>query len=491
MGLYRRRYLTPFTREDDNMGFEGFRRGARAIQGTRSRKGGNKKGAWALNWKPPKKPDGSPNDVAQPVVFRAGQYDDKYALEDFKQSGKYPIYDFYHHRTHNFRLSPTNFRTVECSAGHDPHAAQPCVGCYECDHGAKGAEPRDQYAFNIAHLWWYHMVPWVKEVNGVQTIQYKKDQTGNFTNEPVLVQKECTLNGCEHCRNQAPVKMGAHRIFDVGSGHLDEIASLDNQAGQRCSNCLTYVKLLGYRCGNPQCPGHAQNLWLMDVATAGLDNAGLAKYASTAAHCTACNTASIPQEIIDCGYDFNRFGKVTLQDGTAAGCYARGQFPKRLTIGDMVIYLQREGEGTKTKLKPVRMMTIAEFSQECSQMLGGRNLVDVLAEIVPEPFDMETLLEPDTLEEQAKRLDKPNPYAQPAQAPSGQQPGYSPYGQVQQAPQSPYQQPPAQPPQVYGGQPAGQPGQPPQVYQQPQQPQQPQHPGFPNVPNTGRPPYGR
>src|SRR5262249_41929312 len=107
-------------------------------------------------------------ELAEPMVLIPGHYVDLYARD--QQGNPIKVEGVgYRVRAPNFSVfTPPqkpgqkgfqSFREIVCSAGPEPHAPQPCIGCFQVDHGAKDAKARDQWAFNVAHLGWYHSHP--------------------------------------------------------------------------------------------------------------------------------------------------------------------------------------------------------------------------------------------------------------------------------------------------------------------------------------------
>ncbi len=212
------------------MGLEGLRAGAQQVISSgqnRNGGGGGRKGNWRMKWKPPQKPENSQRSVAEPVVFMDADYPDKYAKDPAgqlirDQAGNPPLRPFYHGVKHTFKTGPKNIKEIICSTGPDPYNPGQCVGCYEVEHGAK-APPRDFCAFNLGHLMPYHMAPLVDKN---KQLVYKKDRaTGVQTQELIMVEEVCGLQGCQYCQQNLsnpqnppfPMKFGAQRILERAS----------------------------------------------------------------------------------------------------------------------------------------------------------------------------------------------------------------------------------------------------------------------------------
>jgi hypothetical protein len=148
---------------------QGLRRGAAQL--SRGGNGGAKRISYYARFKPPQvtkellgflTPDETRGiQLAEPVVFLAGEYEDVYQKTD--ENGRPlpgPIFSGGAPRPHAHlprrQADPSGrkynqFIDITCSAGPESHAPQPCLGCYSVDHG-ESAGMRDQWVFNIAHL---------------------------------------------------------------------------------------------------------------------------------------------------------------------------------------------------------------------------------------------------------------------------------------------------------------------------------------------------
>ena len=156
---------------------DGLRKGAQSINNKSTNKGGSKRSAFYTRLKIPQMKDDlkpylaappheeSKLEVSEPIVIIPGKYEDNYATDRVgNRIVPAPLTEGYRFKAHTFSIfvKPKNpsqkgfqtFRDITCSAGPEPHAPQPCLGCYQVDHGAKDSKPKDQWAFNIAHLGW-------------------------------------------------------------------------------------------------------------------------------------------------------------------------------------------------------------------------------------------------------------------------------------------------------------------------------------------------
>lgn len=499
----------------------GLRRGATALNNS---KGGSKRNVSMARWKPPKMPAGlvgylTPDEtrgtqVAEPIVFMAADYIDVYQTHD---ENNQPLPGPVHQPAYRFRshtvpatIKPKNgqafqkFVDLICSSGIDQHAPQPCLGCYFVDHG-EDISARDQWAMNVAHLGWYHEVPLVRDGQ----IQMKRDGKG-----PVMVKNECQTHRmlnqvyqrmdqatrgkpqarpCEGCQQQAPFVWGDQRVVQVGKNQINNILAFNDQLGNTCANCGTGIMVVAYTCS--RC-----NEDILDVASSGWTNAQIDQFSKVVSQCRACGNIDRPVPAYECGIDLR-----TMQP-VAGGC-PENVSPRPLDIFDVVVWVQREGESTTSALVVKYWMPIQNFRMPDGRLSGfqdGRPLADALKEIVAKPFDLKAMYTPLSLDEQAKQIQRQNPFvaAAPAYsaygaAPQGYgPPGYPPpgapgtpgYGAVPTGAlpgQAPAYQPPYGPPPQQMGPP------PPQQQAWQPQPQPGQAPAYPPVPPGGqRPNYG-
>lgn len=463
------------------MSMDGLRKGASNINQGKGK--GGVRSAFYTRWKPPQMIAGrgtgknrivfdlrpflsSPPheeakiEAAEAVVLIPGEYEDIYATypEGHPQMGQRiippPKQEGLHIRAHTFNvfMKPRNpnergynsFREVYCSAGPEPHAPQPCVGCYQVDHGQKDSRARDSWVFNIAHLAWYHLVPFVKD----NQVQMKKDGSG-----PIMIKVECmshkmenvylgravhagrapadiakNFKQCDGCQQQAEWSWGDHRVLQLGLKHLKNIFEIDDMVGKKCINCGTGILRIAFDC--EKC-----NLELLDLSQVSWTNDQVEVYTKTQQQCQ-CGHLGLPRSAYECGFDDN-FHRV------AEPCAS----PQKTTIFDCVLWLQREGESTDSEVVVKRVELISQFQQRTP---GQRPLPEFLTEIVKEPFNLVEMYKPESLDEQAESIRVENPYAQ-------QQQQYTGYQAPQGYPQTQGYQPPGTGGYVPPGQPAYQP----------------------------------
>ncbi len=478
------------------MSMQGLRNAANNINNKNSGKGSSRVAFYA-RWKPPQISAGagmgkqrttfdlrpflaappseeSKIEAAEPVVFIKGEYDDPFAVDSngarLVPPPKIEGLHFRHH-TFNVYMAPRNpqergyntFRDIVCSAGPEPHAPQPCLGCYDYDHGKKESKPKDQWVFNIAHLGWYHLLPLVKDGQ----VQMKKDGSG-----PVMIKQECTTHKmesillgrainsgrvpgeiakrhkpCEGCQQQAQFAWGDHRIIQFGWKHLKNVLEIDDKVGKKCLNCGTGILRVAFDCEKCQTE-------IVDLSQVQWTNDQIETFSKTPFNCTSCGHGGLPQSAYDCGYDDN-YNQVAASCGN----------PQKTTLFDCVLWLQREGESTESEVVVKRVELLSQYRTQ-----DNRALSEHLKEIVRAPFDLAEMFKPDSLDDQANTTKLQNPYAQ-------QQQQFSSYGGAGPAGNYPtpggYQQQPNYGPQNGPG-PGPGPGGPP-----------------PGMPMPGRPNFGK
>lgn len=478
------------------MSMDGLRRGAQNIN-PRGGKGASRSAFYA-RWKPPSivatagmgqsqvKMDLRPflaappneesrTEVSEPIVLVAGQYEDVYAIDkDGNRITPPPVTEGFRFKVHTFNVfvkpkKPgqtgfSSFRDIICSAGPEPHAPQPCVGDYLHDHGQKDAKPKDQWAFNIAHLGWYHLEPLVKDGQ----VQMKKDNSG-----PVMVKKECLsykmenvvmgravtagrvpnaqlakkYKQCEGCAQQHQYVFGEHRVLQLGYGHLKNLLAVDDLIGKRCLSCGTNIMRMAFDC--TKC-----NNEMVNLANSGWTNDQIEQFSKTATNCPHCGNFDVPYSVYECGFDDN-YTRVR------ESC----EDPVKTTVFHCVLWVQREGEKTDSELVVKKIELIPQYKTH-----DNRALSEHLKEIVKEPFNLPDMYKPESLDEQAQLLDVPNPYV-------SQQQQYTTY--------------PGQPGPGYGVQQPG-PGVPGAGYSTAQTGPVPGgQPAFPQMPMPGRPNFGK
>jgi hypothetical protein len=351
-------------------------------------------------------------EVSEPIVLVKGSYSDPYAVDENGNRDMNSTSEGLHLKVHTFSvyIKPSKpgqngfntFRELVCSSGPEPHAPQPCVGCYMVDHGAKDSKPKDNWAFNIAHLGVYHLKPLVKDGQ----VQMKKDGSG-----PILIKEECIsykmdnvalgrgvtsgkikdqklinkYKTCESCKEQHPFTWGDHRIMQLGMKHLRNLFEIDEMVGSKCANCETTILRVGFDCSG--CGAE-----LVDLSKVQWTNDEIDDYAARG-QCGSCDSRAVVK--YRCGYN-DKF-KVVQEPCNS---------PRRTDIFDCVLWIQRQGESTESEIVVKRVELIKNYKSP-----EGKPLTDCLAEIVKEPFDLVEMYKPETVENQSELIQVQNPYA--------------------------------------------------------------------------------
>ncbi len=472
------------------MSLNGLRRNANKSGGGGKNRS---KGGYYANWTPPSfdkiqgkiTPLEAPH-VAEKIVLIEGEYTDPY---NPLPSGQPSTSAAYHLRFHRYMARWQNKqipKNITCTRGADPHNAQPCVPCMMTDNkewDEKNHGARSNWIFNIAHLEPYHEMPYMK--NG--QIQNKTGGGG-----PIMVDKICrngtvaervysrTANKpCEGCAANAPQKLGSHRYWQVGKGHLNDLLDFNKKTlGKVCFYTNTGVVQIGYTCS--KCSGR-----ILDIATSGATNEQLEQFEQSAQRCAACGNVDMPLPEYESGWDERGFSKIPNFQ-MPVGPDGKPYKSRPLTLFDVVLWVQREGENTDSKTVITNWCRLTQYPTAQGPMDITQFVNDTL---VPKTFDFDDMFAM-TTDDQSKTLDRPNPYSAAAQQQNFNrynQPGQPMYPTVPQQQPNPgfgYPQPgyPQQQPGFPQPQPQQYPAYPPQPQQQPQPPlgtPYPQQPAYP------------
>jgi len=456
------------------MAMSAFRR---SVAADTKQKGGKSKGAFWDKMRLPQSQPGAPFIVLRGEFVDPLPSPEQIEIDPATGRPKPVINPYFKFRQHKRAIKGGGkdfFADEVCSAGNDPHAPQPCVGCFAGDSGDKSIKLVDSFAFTIIHLAYYHGHPLIDREKG--GIVMKNDNSG-----PVMIQTECGGRTCNFCRvlqGQPPLPpqqgqdpwpgfdprsltttFGKRRYLELGKGHLSDLEGIDQVISSQCGNCRSQLTTDGFAC--PTC-----NTMLIDMANDPRSDEQIAQDALRPHPCLRCNRPVLLKEVVSC-----------------ETCASQNAQPLQLSIFDVVIHGMRQGEGTKSHVtQGLPHKTIDEFSKMVDpQFLGGKSFRDFLSELA-KPYDFETVYAPRSLQEQANRLKLPMPMGAGQMQPMGmqpQQPGYAPYGTPQQQVQQPGQMFAPGGPQMMAPplQPAPQQGQGFQQFQQPQQ-QQMQQPMY-------------
>jgi len=414
------------------MAISAFRRSAATEAKQKGGKGS--KGAW---YEKLRLPQGSPT----PVAILHGSHLDKspppslIEVDPATGRAKEVYNDYAKVKKHVRKMMNGNkqdFRDEPCSAGPDPHNQQPCAGCRAMDLGDKSITVKDAFLFTVVHLAPYHIHPLIDR----QTKQIVMKDGGQ--GGPVMVFSECEGRTCNFCRvargeppfvqqgenwpgwqaNQFTTEFGHRRYLEVGKSHLSDLDGFEQSISSICANpqCGNQLTTDGYRC--PTCKTMLIDMERDPRSDAQILDAVLAPYP-----CHTCQRGVLLEEVVSCEF-----------------CAAAGRQMARTSLFDNVLYLFRQGEGTKSHLMMQRHQGIDSFGAQLTQMgwlTNGKTIQQLIADL-GKPYEFDKMFEPRSIEEQVKKLQlQPQQTQQSAygaypgqQAPNyGPQPGYPPQGQ--------------------------------------------------------------
>lgn len=421
------------------MGMSTFRRSLKA-ETKKMGKGG--KGAWRERWR-------LPQNNPTPILFIEASYVDPSPapeqVEVDPQTGrpKEVRHAFFKARKHK-RKSTKNgkewYSDEWCSAGHDPHAPQPCIGCYHMDKGDKSLSVSDIFAFGVIHLAPYHGHPVLDDKGG---IMMSKSQQGG----PVINYTECIGRSCNFCRTLAGAPLipdpdwpnwhaqqitstfGQRRYLEIGKGHLSNLESWDGSISSTCAACTSQITTDGFKC--PYC-----NTRCIDMATDPRTDEQIQEAVAQPYPCMRCNRPVILAEEVSC-----------------EACESQGRVGGPYPFFGTVLHALREGENMKSQMVLRRFEGLPSFERTTmnqqlypngptiGQILQGKTIAQLVDEL-NKPYDFPEIMKPRDLKEQAKRLDLELPQSTSGYQPSGSSGNggaYLPYGQTAGGQQNPNQ----------------------------------------------------
>jgi hypothetical protein len=412
------------------MGISPFGRGVnsevnkKGFSGKFSKSGGKK--FWFDKWR---LPQGNP----APFVIVSGDYvdpnpsPDQIELDSVSGQPKPVKNTFFKLTKHKRKLlknGKEEYRESICSEGHDPHNPQPCAGCMAQNTGDKSVSKTEQFLFTIVHLHPYHTHPLVdRETGGF--VKKKAENGGGF----VIIETECSGRICNFCAilkgkpvsdpafpkfNQSDIGtiLGKRRYLEVGKGHLSNLAGWDTSIRSQCGECKSVLDLMGYACGT--C-----NSMTINAETDTRTDGELEDAVSRPYPCPSCKRATLHKEVVGCQV-----------------CESNGKVPTQHSLFGVVLWGSRQGEGTKSQLMLARFETLDEHNAKVpKQLLNGRTVAQIVEE-VGKPYNFSEVMVPESVQEQAQRLDlNVNSFhlseVAPFQAPVAQQPQFAPYPQSQ------------------------------------------------------------
>lgn len=314
---------------------------------------------------------------------------------------------FFKFRKHRVKFNQNDFRDEVCSAGWNPHAPQPCVGCFAQDSGDRRVTVADNFAFGIVHLAVYHRHPLLDKRTG--GIVMKRDSNPQV---PVMIDSECLVGrNCNFCRVQQghpPVNdpqnpwpgfrpqdittiFGKRRYLEMGKNHLGDLGSWDATVSSYCGHDGSQLITDSYTC--PTCRNR-----IIDMASDQRTDQQIADAVSKPYPCITCNRPVLLNEVTACEV-----------------CESQRREPLQLSIFNRVLFGKREGEGTASHLLLDRHMSLDEFARNIDpRWFGGKTIQQVVEELA-KPFDFEKIFQPRDLRAQSERLQLPMPGRPPPQ----------------------------------------------------------------------------
>ena len=409
----------------------------RSVVADTKKKGGKSKGAWYDKFRLPQTQPGAPFVLVRAEYVDPSPSPEQIEVDPATGRQKPVVNPYYKYRVHKRKLVQGGkewFADEVCSAGHDAHNPQPCVGCFAVDAGDKSIGVSDAFAFSIYHLAYYHGHPLLDKEKG--GIVMKNDNSG-----PVMITTECAGRTCNFCRvlqGQPPLPpqpgqdpwpgydprslttvFGKRRYLDMGKGHLSDLEGIDQVISAQCGNCRSQLTTDGFAC--PHC-----NSLIVDMANDPRSDEQIAQDVVRPYPCMRCQRPVLLKEIVSC-----------------ETCASQNAQALQLSLFDVIVFGMRQGEGTKSHItQGLPHKTIEEFARTVDPgFLGGKSLREYIAENA-KPYDFEEVFRPRGLQEQSQRLKLPMPGGMAQQNfgfPGQQQ--YAPAQQMVQYPGQMFQQP--------------------------------------------------
>lgn len=366
-----------------------------------------------------------PKDSATPLMLIDAEYIDPAPsaeeVETDPMTGralpvKHAYYKVKKHRRKMFKNGKEWFADEVCSAGHDPHNPQKCVGCHAMDSGDKTVTVGNYFVFGLVHLHPYHGHP-VLDDNG--QVRMRSDGKGPLENFD-----ECAGRTCNYCKvlngqaanpmhngkpwpgwraDQLTTVFGQRKYIEIGKGHLGNLGGWDASVSSTCGADGAELLVDGYKC--PTCQS-----MVIDMQSDPRSDDQIREAVARPYPCLRCNKPVLLDEVVSCDV-----------------CNANNRQHVQHRLFDVVLWGLREGEGTQSKLTLRRFETVEQFANQVHPgFLNGKTLREHIAGLA-KPFEFDKMFAPRSLEEQAKRLDLAVPAS--FQGGGGGQ-GYQSYGQA-------------------------------------------------------------
>lgn len=379
--------------------------------------------------------------AAEPIILVPGEYEDLYTLHP--STGLPEVGQFYHHHAHryqrHFQGRPSGYRSCTCTTGPDQHSPQPCVPCLLIDQkqlDEKSSGSRSSWVVNGFHLTSYYETQYVKDGqaqtrdDGTAIMVKKECKQGTIAQRNYWEYRASKSQGkesaqCDGCVQGIPHVLGNHRYWELGKGHLNALLTFnEKELAGICYYTGTGIVKKGFACSSCLAP-------ILDIAVSQFTNEQIQQYEDAPQTCSHCAAVDLPIPDYESGYDTKFIAKIADYQHPVDPTTNQPVKLRPLDLFDVVLWIQREGEGTKSVpvIKKWERLTQAPFGDDGAPF----DLTDTLKDGVTQVFDFADLFSTNP-DQQAKDLDRPNPYAQQQyQDPPPNQGGYT--------------QPPPQPPQ--------------------------------------------
>lgn len=358
------------------------------------------KGSWTDELKIPKDPY-----PPTPVIFLPGSFQDTSvplnAIPPDPVTGQqaYPTHPFYKYQKHlrkYVKNGKEKYVDFPCSRGNDPYNPQPCAGCLALESGDKSVgKPQSTYALGIYHLVNYHTHPqWDYQKNGF---------SGRQDGTPYTTKTECIGRDCNFCRlvagkpiiadpkrpfppyapNQITTDFGKRRFLKIGSGHLGNILDMSKIISSACGTCKTKFTVEGYTC--PKC-----ETLIIDMENTNLSTEQINQAANSAMFCQNCKSNVFAVEAKYC-----------------KSCEQNGRQWTSMDLTDAIVFLNKSGEGTNSKINMAAYTNIEEFENSPDfvnkSMLNGKSLRQIITEA--ENFEFSEIFKVLSIQDQMTRAD--------------------------------------------------------------------------------------
>jgi hypothetical protein len=272
------------------------------------------------------------------------------------------------------------FRQVVCNC-HDGTKDVPCVSChYAVEEDNGDLLPSFKRAITVLDESEFHEVP-------------KEGKNGNTWNKYERCEKPndpFSANKCENCKEGYETKFGRRFYWNLGWGHYDQLMAQLEDIANECASCGETIKVVYFSC--PSCnPEGDESKAVWDVRDEDCDEDLEEIFKNETVSCPHCDESVKMVEHIACLKDEG--------DSFSAGC----ENPVRLSPWDCSLWLKSEGSGSSTSIKITEHLP-CEPNPKLEENGSEDNIL--------EPLPLADFLGVMKLEEQAKLLERDNPFTE-------------------------------------------------------------------------------